>query len=506
MCVFSEQFLAMTADRCDVGQVSIDILPDDALLCVFDFYVAQKAFEAFDLYSTVAREAETWHTLVCVCRRWRTLVFASPHRLNLRIACTNKTPAREKLDVWPRFPIVVSCYCHSIVSLDNIKAALEHHDRVCQIKLGVHYEFNTAEVFAALEVPFPMLTDLGVRLGSNALDPILLDPVKFLGRSSHLRSLSFDNIPAPGLPELLLFSPNLVDLHLRSIPITGFISPDAMVTALSTLTRLETLYLDFQESTPRSHPDWEIRRLPPPTRTVLHSLIDFHIQSFIEYLDDFMARIDAPLLERLEIHIDTPSHLSQVIVLDTSHILRFISHVPKFQTLSEAHIGMDISNFEAWIKFRSTQTSSGVLKLKILILCNEPADSFPCLAQFCRLPFFPLPTLEYLYIDGGSYSSPCWPDYTEKTRWLELLQPFASVKNLYLSKYFAPHIAPALDGLGGEIVTEVLPTLENVFIEEFQPSGSAHEAIGQFVSERQLSGQPVVVSRWEGAEEYTDYR
>jgi hypothetical protein len=81
--------------------------------------------------------------------------------------------------------------------------------------------------------------------------------------------ISFDCIP--GLPELLLSSTNLVNLRLCSIPITCFISPDAMVTALSTLTRLETIHLYFQDSTPRSHPDWETRRLPLSTRTVLHS-------------------------------------------------------------------------------------------------------------------------------------------------------------------------------------------------------------------------------------------
>jgi hypothetical protein len=116
-----------------------------------------------------------------------------------------------------------------------------------------------------------------------------------------------------------------------------------------------------------------------------------------------MARIDAPLLDRLDIYIvipfdlnQVPSHLNQVIVLNTSHILRFISHVPKFQTLSEGHIGTDISDFEVWIKFLSKRTSSGVLMLEVR--SDEPDKSFPCLAQSCRLPFFPLSTLEYLYI------------------------------------------------------------------------------------------------------------
>jgi hypothetical protein len=37
----------------------------------------------------------------------------------------------------------------------------------------------------------------------------------------------------------------------------------------------------------------------------------------------------------------------------------------------------------------------------------EPERQFPCLAQFCRSPLFPLPTLECLYIDGGQYFVQC---------------------------------------------------------------------------------------------------
>jgi F-box-like len=147
VCLFPATSYITIVDRCDVGQATIDTLPDDVLLYVFDFYVPQGLFGSDNL--TVTLEVETWYTLVRVCRRWRTLVFASPRRLNLRIACTDKTPVREKLGVWPRLPIVVSGFCRSVVSLDNIKAALEHHDRVCRIEVHVHNELEIAEVFAA---------------------------------------------------------------------------------------------------------------------------------------------------------------------------------------------------------------------------------------------------------------------------------------------------------------------------------------------------------------------
>jgi hypothetical protein len=71
------------------------------------------------------------------------------------------------------------------------------------------------------------------------------------------------------------------------------------------------------------------------------------------------------------------------------------------------------------------------------------------------------------------------------------------VKNLYLSKDFALRIAPALDDLGREIVTEVLPALENVFIEKLKLYGPVTEAFRNFAAMRQLSGHPIVVCHWD---------
>ena len=323
-------------------------------------------------------------------------------------------------------------------------------------------------------------------------DPIFPNSDQYLGGTTHLQSLSLTSIPILGLPNLLLSSTDIVDLRLMEIPISVFISPDEMVTTLSALTRLRLLHLgpEFDEF----HPDWENRRLPPPTRTVLPSLIELRFEGVIEYLDDFMARIDAPLLDRL--HIDVPFYRNRVTVLNTPQMLLFRGHVPKLQALGEAHIGIDIDNAKIWIKFLSTRTYSGVLKLEII--CIEPEQQFPCLAQFCHSPFFPLSTLENLYIDGGTYSRQCRRRSTENARWLELLRPFTSVKNLYLSKDFARPIAPALEELGGGIVTEVLPALENVFIERFQIYGPVNEAFRNFAATRQLSGHPIVVSDWDG--------
>ena len=68
------------------------------------------------------------------------------------------------------------------------------------------------------------------------------------------------------------------------------------------------------------------------------------------------------------------------------------------------------------------------------------------------------------------------------------------MKNLYLSKEFPPRIAPALQEFTGGRTTEVLLTLQDLFLEGFQPSVLVREGIGPFVSVRQLTNHPVAIS------------
>ena len=76
--------------------MTIDILPEDVLLEIFDHYVAE---------TNEGGEYQEWEILVHVCQKWRYVVFQSPLRLNLRILCSAGTPVREKLALWPPLPI-----------------------------------------------------------------------------------------------------------------------------------------------------------------------------------------------------------------------------------------------------------------------------------------------------------------------------------------------------------------------------------------------------------------
>jgi len=95
-----------------------------------------------------------------------------------------------------------------------------------------------------------------------------------------------------------------------------------------------------------------------------------------------------------------------------------------------------------------------------------------------------------------------WQELVDDPGWLELLSPFLSLKSLYIADRLGLILLSVLEKVTGERVTEVLPALQNLFIENLWPhEESVEEAITPFVSARQLYNHPIVVQPWEREEE-----
>src|SRR6266436_8594216 len=120
----------------------------------------------------VEMTVEAWKPLVHVCRQWRNVVFGSPRRLNLRLCCTPKTPARNMLDVWPTLPLLIWGDMSFSSSVDNIILALGQTNCVCQVDLCDLEDRESDKVLAAMQVPFPQLTEL--RLNSKGETPLVV--------------------------------------------------------------------------------------------------------------------------------------------------------------------------------------------------------------------------------------------------------------------------------------------------------------------------------------------
>ena len=455
LCMPFGHIFERLTDGCNIGQMTMNTLPDDALLEIFSHC----------LDSTV--NVDWWHPLVHVCRRWRAIVFASPRRLDLQIRCTEKTPVREMLSIWPTLPIVISGRGDLVEDVDNIIAALEYHDRICRITLRGISNVLLKGFSAALQEPLPALTSLKLWSSSESTQVV---PDSFLGGSTaRLQTLGLDFIPFPGLPKLLLSTHHLVLLHLWNIPDSGYISPQVMATCLAPMTGLASFSLGFHS--PRSRPNQQGRTLPTPTPTILPSLVVLKFKGVSEYLEDLLALINVPILDSVLI-----TFFNQLI-FNISQLPRLIHHTKGLKNLKGALIVLCDDFIEIAI-FRKANADAHRINLRIS--CTGPDWQLASLTQVCNSILPPLSTLRIL---DDLHHQPHWQDM-ENTQWLEFLRQFSTLKKLYLSKQFTLRVGAALQELGNEKVTDVLPRLQLLFLaaQNWERSRPVWDAFKQFTA------------------------
>jgi F-box-like len=458
--------------------VTIESLPDDVLLDVFDFY------------QTAMNTRHSWHVLIHVCRRWRYVVFASPRRLNLRLFCNSLTPVRKMLDIWPRLPIsTIDLTLKPDVVGVNIIAALERHDCVCEINLWGLTSPLLERLLKVMQVPFPALTYLDLKFSDQwPRAPVL--PDTFLGGSApRLQSLMLWGIPFPELPKLLSSCHDLVDVQLRKIPTTGYISPDAMATCLSPLTRLQFLDIGFEPS--NSRPD--LNRPPPPrsTRVALPALTRLEFRGSCEYLDNLVARIDTPAINFVK----------------TEFFNQPIFSVPQFvQYIGRTEMPRSLKEARLCFTERSVQINLGHLDpletsifqdvLSIWILNHVFDTQVSGSIQICNQisPFFSnirrldIPCENWLPWALG------WQSHTDRTQWSRLFRPFIAVQILHVGFGLHELMASVLQELTGERVMEVLPALRSLSLVGFRSDNRVvQKALKSFVTARQQSNHPVIV-------------
>jgi hypothetical protein len=335
------------------------------------------------------RQKCQWYPLVHVCQRWRYLVFASPRRLDLCIYCTDSTRVREKLEIWPPFPIKI--FSESLNPGDNIIAALEHPGRVRQIWLCIIHS-PLDRLVAMMQESFPQLEFLHITVDVQSDETVPALPITFLGGSaSRLRSIHLDCIPFPTLPRLLLSCNDLVNLTLSRIPHSGYISSETMATSISTLTRLKYIFIGFDSPTSLPDPGTQRPPLLPRASAVLPALTQFWFFGVSEYLEDLVARINAPLLHTVRITLFNQP------IFGTQQLTRFIGHAPMFMSYNEAEIlfksgavSINCSSIE--------QYTSGFLKLDISSIGGDLQVS--SMAQICSWFSFLMSRVERLYIQA----------------------------------------------------------------------------------------------------------
>ncbi|KAI0284516.1 hypothetical protein BC826DRAFT_1189934 [Russula brevipes] len=363
--------------------------------------------------------------------------------------------------------------------LDNIIAALEHPDRVCSIDLTEFSSSVWEELAEAMLVPFPELTHLV--LTNMVLEKLPVLPDSFLaGSAPRLQTLKLCHISFPALPDLLLSASDLVHLSFTRLPHSEFISPESMVACLSSLNRLQTLSLGFHlhywvpSQSPRSRPF-------PQTRVVLPALTDLTFEGTCDYSEDFLARIETPILNKFSMSF-IPHRVFHA--LDFPHFKQFIDHANGLKPPKVAKVWFDpwsTSAFELRQQHETLQSTCHRIDWQvdsIALVCDPP-------------PFYS--SIERFDLIAFQSPSVTGEDDMASTQFLELFRRFTAIQSLHASECIVPLVATALLDVIGERATEALPNLRDLFLGGSAILETVPEAMQQFITARELSGQPVAV-------------
>ena len=456
-------------------KVTIEILSDDTLLEVFDFYRLHAEGRS-------RGRPWKWQYLAHVCQRWRHVIYASPRRLDLRILCKSGKPIERVLRAWSTLPLVVGFWgTPKSKSLPkNVAIALCQAVRVCEIDLGVTAPIIKS-ISSVMQVPFPALEHIQIRYKDNA-EPVVID--EFLGRSApRLKTVHVEGIAIPfsALRLLLLSTKNLVELFLQNIPKSCYFSPNALVTILTNLGHLKKLDIRFRPPASRSTTDMEPPLLECPT---FPSLISLGFRGASEYMEAFAARTYLPALTTLSI-----AFFNQAI-FEIPQLNGFISRVEGLKSFN--HISITLAENAVWITFYRKEKRGYRIwgqNCNLSISCRRLDWQLSFTTQIFN-QLSPLISSAKVLIIYKPYAMSAGREDVDPAQWLELFQPLPHLSEVRVDvEELVPDIVHALVNQG--MAAGVLPGLTSLYLEGYQKSPSTIDAAKRFVDSRKLANHNI---------------
>ena len=309
------------------------------------------------------------------------------------------------------------------------------------------------------------------------------------GSAPLLKEIELDGIavPFPAMRGLLLSTTSLVSLRLGNIPNTGYFSPNALVTVLSSLVQLERLHVRFCFPVSRARSVTSRARLPPLERAILPSLTNLSFYGTSEYAEELCVIIDTPALATVGIE------LFNQLIFEIPQVCQFISRTEGLRSFN----GVMVEPYDTFIPVR---------------LCfqekNRPYDGWCILTVSCRQldwqlsfatqilnqlsPF--LSSVKTLHV----FRDTVLPMATGKedvdpTQWLELFQSLPHVSDVRVGeKELVSDVVHALVSEdAGYTATGLLPSLASLYLKGYHKSSSVKEASERFVAARKAAGRTI---------------
>ena len=422
-----------------------------------------------------------WRKPAQICRRWRYLIYDSSSHLDISLLLTNDSPSLDTLGHLPPLPLVID-YSDRTRTMarkdeDNIHYGLQQHGRVRQVAVWA----SSSRLHMLLEPMnnlFPRLKDLSLSCTPfEEMNTVLPETLQ----APDLHRLALDGVGLPTRLPLLSSANALSTLSLTNIGTSTYFPPGHLVAQLRGLPHLEELSIGFAIPIPLPSSAGELL-LAPISPVTVPSLRRLAFRGVDVYLDNLIAQINTPLLERLSLTLFFDLTFTLV------NLTEFIHRTEGFECLVAKFVfGKDGPSIDAG---RSLYEQQGIVKLGLKINC-EPFDwQIDSAAQVCSALGNVMFAVEELTLDldvGGMPSD--WENTPDSMTWHELLLPFIGVKKLHVGSSITIELCQALQTDAGGLVPELLPELQELEVE--LDTDHANQAVFAFIESRKSMGHAV---------------
>ena len=450
----------------------INMLNDDVLLRVFDFYRRD------DEENWNARFK--WCKLSHVCRQWRYLIYQFFFHLDMHIPFANGTPPLDMLSHLPPLPLVVDYQGGDADDDRGIIHAIQYRDRVLRIVLRAP-SLTLERLLVPMDESFPRLESLSLLSTTKSGEGrSLMLPRTFL--APNLLHLSLGGISLSKGLSVLASTFSLVTLKLTDIQSPGYFTPATLVTRLQQIPHLEELSIGFFTPLPRPGAEGELFR-PPTTLIVLPALRQLAFRGVGVYLEDLVTRISSPLLKRCNITLFNQLNFT----------LPHLSHFTSTTETLRHPVANVIFNREgvSFIVSSREEFNDGTFSPRVN--CKPFDWQIDSATQVCNALVPVLSGAEDLTLGFEEENLPSdWQDEVDAMMWHGLLWPFNGVKKLRMGYPLASELSNALESDDAGLVQELLPELEELEVQV--ELGHVNKAFKTFIDARQLAGRHVRLS------------
>ena len=416
-----------------------------------------------------------WLKLTHICRRWRDLVYDSSSVLDMRLLLTNNSPSIQTLSHFPPLPLVITYSDRMAIAPKdeiNLLFGLQQYGRVRQVDLRAPSS-SFRMWFRKMNRPFPGLEELSLSSTTTETSLVLPDTLQAPG----LRHLALGGI---GLPTALLSSTiALSTLSLTQIRASCYFPPRHLVTLLQVLPCIEELTISFSISIPRPSSEGELLLAPIPP-VALPNLRLLKFEGVDVYLDNLVAQINTPLLERLDLtlHFD--------IGFTLVNLTEFIQRTEGFTCLvCRVIFNKDGASIVAG--YDEQQQGVGKSSLHVNVNCKSLDWQIGSAADVCSALGEVLSTVEDLTLDLHVIGMPSdWESTLDSVLWHELLLPFTGVKKLHIGSSLSLELSNALES---DTEGLFLPSLQE--LEVSLKTDHVINALAVLIETRETVGRPI---------------